>query len=60
MKVGDRVKTDLGGSFGESIGTIKKITNDGFTVVVWDKINGEWYRTKEQAKQLEVINGRES
>ena len=55
MKVGDRVKMDLGGTFGESFGTIIKITKDGYTVVVWDNINGDWYWTEKQTEQLELV-----
>ncbi len=57
MEVGDRVKMNLGGSHGESVGTVVKITKDGFTVVSWDNINGDWYWTEKQTEQMEVING---
>jgi len=55
MKVGDRVKMDLGPNYGMTTGTVKKITKDGFVVVIWDDINGEWYWTEDQAKQLELV-----
>ena len=56
MEINDRVKMDLGPNYGPSIGTVKKITKDGFVVVIWDNVNGEWYWTEDQAKQLEIIN----
>ena len=56
MEVGDRVKMNLGGNYGETTGTIIKITKDGFTVVSWDGINGDWYWTEKQTEQMEVIN----
>ena len=56
MEVGDRVKMDLGGNYGKSLGTIIKITKDGFIVVAWDNINGDWYWTEKQAEQMETIS----
>ena len=40
----------------EAFGTVKQIRKDGYVVVVWDNINGEWHYTEEQAKRLEVVN----
>ena len=42
--------------YDEAIGTIKQIRKDGYVVVIWDNINGEWHYTSEQAKRLEVLN----
>ena len=32
-----------------------KIKADGYVVVIWDGINGEWHYTPEQAEKLEII-----
>ncbi len=56
MKVGDRVKMAPMWKYEEAIGEITKIKKDGYVIVVWDNINGEWHWTPEQAKKLEVIN----
>ena len=56
MEINDRVKMDLSPNYGLATGTVKKITKDGFVVVVWDNINGEWYWTEDQIKQMEVIS----
>tara|TARA_Y100001938_G_C7941536_1_gene354562 strand:+ start:328 stop:468 length:141 start_codon:yes stop_codon:yes gene_type:complete len=40
----------------EAIGTVIKNTADGYTVVKWDGIMGEWHYTEEQTKTIEVIS----
>ena len=40
----------------QAVGTIKQIKNDGYVVVRWDNINGDWHYTPSQAKKIEVIN----
>ena len=37
-------------------GTIIKITRDGYFVVKWDGINGEWYFTADQIATARVID----
>ena len=56
MKVGDRVRMTPMWKYDEAIGTIKQIKRDGYVVVKWDNINGEWHWTPEQAKKLEVLH----
>ncbi len=56
MQVGDRVKMSPMWKYDEAIGTIKQIKRDGYVVVSWDDINGEWHYTAEQAKRLEILN----
>tara|TARA_A100001015_G_C14694831_1_gene595888 strand:- start:341 stop:520 length:180 start_codon:yes stop_codon:yes gene_type:complete len=56
MKVGDRVIMAPMWKYELAKGKIKQIKKDGYVVVVWDEINGEWHWTPEQAKKLEVIN----
>ena len=34
----------------------QKITADGYIVVKWVDIPGQWHYTEEQAKRLEIIN----
>ena len=55
MKVGDRVKMSPMWKHDEAIGTITKITKDGYVVVKWDDINGEWFWTPEQAQLLKLV-----
>ena len=56
MDKGDRVKLFLDKKHGVCVGTIIKITKDGYIVVKWDNLNGDWHWTPEQAKKMEVIN----
>ena len=56
MDKGDRVRMAPMWKYEEAIGTIKQIRKDGYVVVVWDNVNGEWHYTEEQAKRLELIN----
>ena len=56
MNKGNRVKMYLDKHCGQVIGTIIKITKDGYIVVKWDNLNGDWHWTPEQAKKMEVIN----
>ena len=54
MKVGDRVFMSPMWKYDKAIGTVVKITRDGYTVISWDGINGEWLYTEEQSKKLEA------
>ena len=56
MKVGDRVRLSPMWKYDEAIGVIKQVRNDGYVVVRWDNINGDWHYTPTQAKKIEVIN----
>ena len=56
MKVGDRVRMAPMWKYAEAFGVIKKINSDGYVVVRWDNINGDWHYTSEQTKKLEVIS----
>jgi len=56
MKKGDRVRMAPMWKHKEAVGTIKQIKNDGYVVVIWDNINGEWHYTTKQAKKLEIMN----
>jgi len=56
MKKGDKVKMSPMWKYEKAIGEIIKITSDGYTVVKWDNINGEWHYTKEQSKKLENLS----
>tara|TARA_R110000824_G_scaffold260244_2_gene448865 strand:+ start:1351 stop:1539 length:189 start_codon:yes stop_codon:yes gene_type:complete len=53
MKVGDKVRMSPMWKYDEANGKIKKITADGYIIVKWVDIPGEWYYTKEQSKRLE-------
>jgi len=56
VKVNDRVRMAPMWKYDEAVGTIKQIKKDGYVVVVWDNINGEWHYTKEQAIRLEILD----
>ncbi len=56
MKVGNKVRMVPMWKYEEAIGEIQKITADGYIVVKWVDIPGQWHYTKEQAKRLEIIN----
>ena len=56
MKVGDKVRMVPMWKYEEAIGEIQKITADGYIVVKWIDIPGQWHYTEEQAKRLEIIN----
>ena len=56
MKKGQRVRMSPMWKYKEAFGTIHQIKQDGYVVVYWDGINGEWHYTPEQAKKLEIID----
>ena len=59
MKPGDRVRMAPMWKYDEAFGVVRQVRKDGYIVVRWDNINGEWHYTPEQAKGLEVINENE-
>ena len=42
-------------NFGETTGTVIKETRDGYVVVDWENVNGEWHYTAEQFKRFEKV-----
>ena len=54
MKKGQRVRMAPMWKYDEAFGVIHQIKSDGYVVVIWDGINGEWHYTPEQAKKLEM------
>ena len=55
MLVGQRVRMAPMWKYDEAFGVIHQIKADGYVVVIWDDINGEWHYTPEQAKGLEIL-----
>ncbi len=55
MKVGDTVSMTPMWKHDTAIGVITKTTKDGYVVVKWDNIPGEWYFTSEQSKSIEGL-----
>jgi len=55
MKPGDRVKMSPMWILDEAFGHVSKITRDGYVVIIWEGVNGEWHYTKEQIERIEVI-----
>ena len=56
MQVGNKVRMAPMWKYDEATGEVKKLTADGYVVVRWDGIPGEWHYTEEQSKRLEVID----
>ena len=56
MEKGDRVRMAPMWKYEEAFGTILQVRKDGYIVVRWDNINGDWHYTEEQAKRLELVN----
>ena len=56
MEKGDRVRMAPMWKYEEAVGTILQVRKDGYIVVRWDNINGDWHYTEEQAKRLELVN----
>jgi hypothetical protein len=56
METGNRVKMCPMWKHDEAYGVIIQIKKDGYVVVRWDGINGDWHFTPEQAKELEVLD----
>ena len=56
MNAGDRVRMRPMWKYDEATGTIQKVRKDGYVVVKWDDINGQWHYTEDQSKKLEIIN----
>ena len=56
MQKGQRVKMAPMWKYDEAVGIVHQLKRDGYVVVYWDGINGEWHYTPDQAKQLEVID----
>ena len=54
MKVGDRVTKEKVLATENPVGTVVKIS-DGYVVVRWDKINGDWHYTHAQSHLLEIV-----
>ena len=55
LKPGDRVFKEPMWKHERAEGAVIKISRDGYTIIKWDNINGEWYYTEEQAKSIRVI-----
>ena len=56
MKQGNKVRMAPMWKYDEACGEIIKTTPDGYIVVKWVDIPGEWYYTTQQAQKLEIIN----
>ena len=56
MEEGDRVRMAPMWKYEEAFGTILQVRKDGYIVVRWDNISGDWHYTEEQAKRLELVN----
>jgi len=60
MKVGDKVRMPRlwvrVWKHVDAIGVIHQIKTDGWVVVRWDELYGDYYYSPEQTKMLEVID----
>lgn len=55
MKTGDKVRMSPMWKYESAEGEIIGIL-DGYVIVKWVDIPGQWHYTEEQAKRLELIN----
>ena len=57
MKVskGTKILSGTSWKYGETIGTVIKETRDGYVVVIWENVNGEWHYTPEQFERFERL-----
>ena len=55
MKKNDRVTKSPMWKYDIANGTVTQVRRDGYVVVVWDGVNGEWHYTPEQAETLEIL-----
>ena len=60
MKVGDKVRMPRVWvrvwEYVDAIGVIHQVKPDGWIVVRWDELYGDYYYSPEQAEKLEVID----
>ena len=59
MKEVDKVKMTPMWKYDEAVGEIIKITRDGYVVIKWQGINGEWHYTEEQTKNIQNLSIKE-
>jgi len=55
VQVGDAVKMEPMWKYEVAIGTVIQVKKDGYIVVRWEGINGDWHYTPEQAEKLQKI-----
>jgi len=55
VKKGDRVRMSPMWKYDTAVGVILNINKEGYVIVRWDGINGDWYYTESQAKKIELI-----
>ena len=55
LKPGDRVFKERMWKHNRVEGVVLRISADGYTIVKWDDIMGDWYYTEEQAKSIRLI-----
>tara|TARA_B100000579_G_C22824072_1_gene852145 strand:- start:1344 stop:1544 length:201 start_codon:yes stop_codon:yes gene_type:complete len=52
IEKGDRVEKSPMWKYEKAVGTVIKSLKDGSCFIKWDNINGEWYFTEEQMKDI--------
>ena len=55
MKKSELIGTRLSSGewkYGETTGTVIKVTTDNYVVVIWENVNGEWHYTAEQFERF--------
>ena len=60
MKVGDKVRMPRAWvrdwEYPDTMGVVHKINGDGWVIVHWDDLYGDYYYSPEQTEKLEVIS----
>ena len=59
IKKGDRVIKSPMWKYDSAKGTVIKATKDGWIVVNWDGINGDWYYNESQSKEIKLLENDE-
>ena len=55
LKSGDRVFKERMWKHSRVEGVVLRISADGYTIIKWDNIMGDWYYTEDQAKSIRLI-----
>jgi len=55
VQQGDKVRMQPMWKYEVAVGEIEKIT-EGYVIVKWSDIPGQWHYTKEQAERLEILD----
>mgnify|MGYP001307209674 FL=1 len=58
MNVNDLIEMSPMWKYDKASGRIIKITKDGYIIVQWDEVPGDWYFTYEQISKAKLIKSK--